>query len=114
MPRKKRHCQIWLNFKRGVFRLDVASYGLSKIIDLENKGVTMDEIYALSKIIDLKKMSREWNPPSPGPLGDTGQNTNYLVSPTPTNGLGQGNNPDLEFIYKVIEMGQPKEKTTGN
>ena len=87
--------------KRGI-SMDVATYGLSKILDLENKGVTMEEIHALSKIIDLKKMSREWNPPSPG---SSGNGQNYLMSQVP----GQSNNPDLEFIYKVIEMGQPKE-----
>ena len=93
--------------KRGI-STDVATYGLSKILDLENKGVTMEEIHALSKIIDLKKMSREWNPLNPGSSANYGQK----VSMGRGNGGSGCNNSDLEYINRIIEMGQPKEKTT--
>jgi len=39
--------------------------GLSILADLQNKGVSSDAIYGFSKILDLERMGREWNPLGP-------------------------------------------------
>jgi len=38
---------------------------LSVLAELRNKGVSSDVIYGFSKILDLERMSREWNPLGP-------------------------------------------------
>jgi hypothetical protein len=38
---------------------------LSVLAELQNKGVSSDAIYGFSKILDLERMGREWNPLGP-------------------------------------------------
>jgi hypothetical protein len=38
---------------------------LSVLSELQNKGVSSDAIYEFSKILDLERMGREWNPLGP-------------------------------------------------
>jgi hypothetical protein len=38
---------------------------LSVLAELQNKGVSSDAIYGFSKILDLERMGREWNPLEP-------------------------------------------------
>jgi hypothetical protein len=38
---------------------------LSILAKLQNKGISSDAIYGFSKILDLERMGREWNPLGP-------------------------------------------------
>jgi hypothetical protein len=38
---------------------------LSVLAELQNEGVSSDAIYGFSKILDLERMGREWNPLGP-------------------------------------------------
>jgi hypothetical protein len=54
---------------------------LMVLMELENRGVSLDEIYGLSKIIDLDKLGKEWH-------YDMGKNMNDSGSNGGSNGYG--------------------------
>jgi hypothetical protein len=58
--------------------------GLSTLTELQNKGISLDAIYGLSKILDLERMGKEWNP-----LADNGQKVGQNYSMNMGQNLGQ-------------------------
>ena len=56
---------------------------LSILADLQNNGVSPDAIYGFSKILDLERTSREWNPLGPTNGQKVGQNPGVSVGTGP-------------------------------
>jgi hypothetical protein len=64
--------------------------GLSILAELQDKGVSSDAIYGFSKILDLERMGREWNP-----LADNVQKVGQNYSMNMGRNLGQ--NPSMSM-----------------